>query len=129
QLVGDLKLNNLVTFLGLRNDIYNLMNKVDLNILSTNHEGLSGVALEALASGKPFIGSDVIGINDVVPESAFLFPKQNPERLAEKIVEVTTNEFLQGELIKKALSHVKGFDTPIMVEKYLTLYRTAISNE
>ena len=128
-LVKSRNLENSITFLGVRNDIYNLMNKVNLNILSTNHEGLSGVALESLASGKPFIASDVIGVNDVVPDSTFLFPKQSPRKLAEKILEVTTSENLQNKMIVKALAHVKEFDTPIMVNNYLKLYKKAINNE
>lgn len=53
------KKNNLeerVFFLGLRQDIYALMSLVDINVLSTNHEGLSGVVLESLASAQPFLG-------------------------------------------------------------------------
>lgn len=126
-LVADLKLDNYVTFLGVRNDVYNLMNKINLNVLSTNHEGLSGVALEALASGKPFIASDVIGVNDIVPDESFLFPKQNPEKLAKKIIEVSMNKSLQNELVSKALKHVQNFDTPKMVNGYLSVYKKVIN--
>ena len=74
QFTESLGLTERVHFLGMRTDVYSLMNKVDLNVLSTNFEGLSGVTLESLASGKPFIGSDVPGVNDIVPDPRFLFP-------------------------------------------------------
>ncbi len=61
ELAKELQIENRVHFLGMRTDARNLMKRVDLNVLSTNYEGLPGAALEALASGKPFIGSDVRG--------------------------------------------------------------------
>ena len=42
------------------------MKMVDVNILCSNFEGLSLAALEAMASGKPFIASNVEGLDFVV---------------------------------------------------------------
>jgi len=123
EIVHDLNLEDRVNFLGLRSDVYTLMNLVNLNILSTNHEGLSGVALESLASGKPFIGSDVVGVNNIVPDSSYLFPKQNPKALAQKIELITSNLKLQELMVEKALKHVEKFDTSIMVTEYLNIYK------
>lgn len=111
-----------IHFLGMRTDVYAIMSSVNLNVLSTNHEGLSGVALESLASGRPFIGSDVEGVKDVVPDNSFLFPKQNPEKLAEKILEIKNNPIFEKSLIDKGLEHVKQYDTSVMVANYLALY-------
>lgn len=122
---SELGFNNRVNFLGLRTDIYTIMNLVDLNVLSTNMEGLSGVTLESLASGKPFIGTDVGGVNNIVPDKSFLFPKQNPQALAEKITEIKDDRSIQEELVKKALDHVKAYDISHMVEKYLEVYQKA----
>ena len=122
QKVIDLNLSNRVHFLGFRTDVYSLMSLTDLNVLSTNHEGLSGVALESMASGRPFIGSDVEGVNDVVPDEAFLFPKSDPEGLAKKIMEVSVNKELEDHLTTKGLEHVKVFDMDNMVENYLNAY-------
>ena len=98
------------------------MRKVDLNVLSTNYEGLPGAALEALASGKPFIGSDVAGVNNIVPDNRFLFPAKNPEKLAQKIKEITENKKLASEMVTTAIEHVKKFDIRLMVENYLKSY-------
>ena len=117
---------NQVTFLGLRQDIYTIMNLVNLNILSTNHEGLSGVALESLASGKPFIGADVEGVNNVVPDASYLFPKQNPVALSKKILSIKEDVALQKKMVDKALTHVQAFDISKMVERYLTVYFQSI---
>jgi glycosyltransferase involved in cell wall biosynthesis len=129
DLASELKVKNRVFFLGLRSDVYPLMKLMDLNVLSTNHEGLSGVALESLASGKPFIGSDVVGVNNIVPDKSYLFPPKNPEALANKILEVTSSISLQEVMIKKALKHVEKYDTSIMVKNYLKVYNNLFKNE
>ncbi|MCG2431687.1 glycosyltransferase [Aequorivita xiaoshiensis] len=125
--VIDSGFSNKVTFLGLRKDVYALMNSVDLNILSSNHEGLSGVTLESMASGKPFIGSDVAGIKEIVPSPIFLFPPKNPKALAKKILEIKNDEVLKNKMVKNSLEHVKSFDTSLMVENYLKIYKDSFS--
>lgn len=123
NLIADLGLIERVHFLGVRTDVYILMSQADLNVLSTYHEGLSGVALESMASGRPFIGTDVEGVNDIVPDRTFLFSKANPESLAAKIKEISENSDLQNYLVRKGLEHVMNFDISSMVEKYLQVYR------
>lgn len=128
KLVEKLKLTNRVHFLGMRQDVSSLMKNVDLNILSTNHEGLSGVTLESLASGVPFIGSNVVGVNNVVPNNKFLFPNDNYKMLASKIKEVLSNKILREQMVQEALEHVQKYDISIMVDKYLDLYKKMQTN-
>ena len=59
----NLQLENRILFLNNRKDIFEIMKTVDYNVLSSNFEGLSLSAIESLASGKPFIASDVSGLN------------------------------------------------------------------
>lgn len=127
KLVDSLNLSNQVSFLGLRQDVYTLMYLVDLNVLSTNHEGFSGVTLESLASKKPFIGSDVVGVQDVVPNESFLFPAKNPEQLAEKIIEIKNNEIIQQNNIETALKHIQQYDIHFMSKNYIKIYKDALS--
>ncbi|SKB96032.1 Glycosyltransferase involved in cell wall bisynthesis [Soonwooa buanensis] len=121
-----LKIDDRCFFLGLRPDVYKLMSLVDLNVLSTRKEGLSGVALESLASGKPFLGSDVEGVNDIVPNSNFLFEAGNEVALAKLISEVKTNSCFRTDLVNQGVAHAKKFDIEIMVDKYLDLYQEVI---
>jgi len=118
-----------IHFLGMRTDVYALMAQVDLNVLSTNTEGLSGVALESLASGKPFIGSNVEGVKDIVPDNSFLFPKQDPNALAAKISEVKNDPSQATHMVNIALEHVKKFDISLMVTNYLAVYKDVLDEE
>jgi glycosyltransferase involved in cell wall biosynthesis len=55
----------------------------DVVALSSTEEGCPVVALEALASGRPFVGTAVGGLPDIVPESAgVLVEAGDPEALA-----------------------------------------------
>ena len=121
--VDQLGFSSQVIFLGIRKDVYALMSIADLNVLSTNYEGLSGVALEAMASGKPFIGSNVHGVQEVVPSPYFLFPPKNPKALADKILELKLDRSRANNMVIESLKHVKAYDTPIMVTQYLKIYK------
>lgn len=57
---SDLKISNSVFFLGVRNDINNILQAADVFILPSLYEGLPMVAIEAQASGVPCILSDKI---------------------------------------------------------------------
>jgi len=127
ELIMNKGLANRIHILGVRSDVYALMAAADLNVLSTNGEGLSGVTVEALASGKPFIGSDVAGVNDVVPDRSFLFPKSNPEALAKKIMLIKENPELSKKMVEKSLIHVKKYDISNMVDGYLKVYNELLS--
>ena len=126
---NSLGLTQRVHFLGMRTDVYSLMNKVDLNVLSTNFEGLSGVTLESLASEKPFIGSDVSGVNDIVPDPRLLFPPRQPEILAKKIKETSQDHELYAELVKLSLEHVKKYSIRQMCDRYLKVYEGILEKD
>ncbi len=122
NLVAEKKLSNSVYFAGFRLDIPELMKSADLIVLSSLYEGLSGVTLEALASGTVFLGTDVAGIREVVPNRSFLFTKRDSLHLAQKIKEVTKNDSLRRKMISEGLDHVKNYSVASMVENHLTEY-------
>jgi glycosyltransferase involved in cell wall biosynthesis len=126
MLTKELELSERVHFLGFRTDIPRLLKSADINILSSLHEGLSGVVLESLASGKPFLGSDVPGINDIVPDKDFLFKKQNPLNLANRILKIMKNKSFRQAMIEKGLTHVNQFDSIKMREQHIILYKSLL---
>ncbi len=121
-LVKDLGLEDRIFFLDLREDVYNLMKLVDLNILITRFEGLSGVVLESLAAKKPFLGSNVSGVFDIVPDSRFLLLSNEPEVISSKIYTIYKSKDLQNSMSKEGFDFVQNFDTQIMVDKLVSFY-------
>jgi glycosyltransferase involved in cell wall biosynthesis len=71
-------------FLGLREDIVELMNASDALVLSSVVEGLPMVLIEAAAAGLPCVATDVGGVREVVldGETGFVVRIQDPVALA-----------------------------------------------
>ncbi|MCF0061301.1 glycosyltransferase [Dyadobacter chenwenxiniae] len=118
---------NRVHYLGFRTDISSLMKTVDLNILSSAYEGMSGVTLESLAAAVPFLGSDVAGIREIVPGKSFLFAPGDEHDLANKIAPIFQNPELSARMTNEATAFVRSFDMEYMVDKYILLYKTLLN--
>ncbi len=116
-----------VKFLGFRADVLSLMKMVDINILSSNYEGLSGVTLEALCSGKPFLGSDVTGIQNVVPDKRFLF-ENSAGSLASAILHIGNDAELASAMSATGLNYVTSYDIKKMVSEHIELYNSLQKN-
>jgi len=84
QLVSTLRLDNQVTFLGHRNDVFSFYSQADIFVLPSRTEGLPMALLEAMSLGIPVVASNVGGIPDVVSDglSGKLVPPEMPEALA-----------------------------------------------
>lgn len=69
-----------------------------------NVDGLPNVLLEALASGRAVVASDIAGIPTVVKNgvNGLLVPSQSPEKLAEALCELLENSALRQKLADSA---------------------------
>jgi glycosyltransferase involved in cell wall biosynthesis len=81
-------------------DLHLYYNTADMFVLpSKSGEGLPLVALEAMACGLPVIATNVGGISEIMVEGfGKLVPANNPEALAEAIVEYTEIDSKNSEL-------------------------------
>lgn len=122
QLAINLGIQKRVHFIGFREDILSIMKSVDINLLSSEYEGMSGVGLESLASGRPFLGTDVTGINSIVPDERFLFPFGDEHELAKKIQVLIRDSSLQKDMIKDGIDVALKHDLSKMVGEYCSLY-------
>lgn len=124
--VKEEKLENRVSFIGNRTDIFKIIKMVDYNVLSSHFEGLSLSALEGLASGKPFIASDVSGLN-FIKNYGLLFEKGNAKELANLFLKLDVNEELYRETVKKCLLLSKEFGIGKMTDKYIDVYKKILN--
>jgi len=115
-----LLLEDRVKFLGFRDDVNKLMKTVDINILNSDYEGMSGVTLESLAAGRPFLGSEVNGIKDIVPSNEYTF--HDKASLIAKIMKHETNKEWSEKLTYQGITYANNFDLSIMVRKYIQVY-------
>ncbi|WP_353684117.1 glycosyltransferase family 4 protein [Thermodesulfovibrio sp. 3907-1M] len=82
-----------VIMLGHRDDIPQILKSIDIFVLPTLQEALGTSFIEAMAMGKPVIGSDVDGVREVIDDgvNGYLVPCENSLALAERIIELLNN--------------------------------------
>jgi glycosyltransferase involved in cell wall biosynthesis len=91
QLSASLGLTDAVRFTGQRSDVHRLLTVFDVSILcSVTIETFPMSFLEAMAMGRPLIGTSVGGVPEMIEEggNGFVVPLRDPEALAGAIVRV-----------------------------------------
>ena len=120
-----------VEFLGMRTDVYNLMSVFDVFALSSLHEGVPMVLLEAMALGVPIVASRVGGIPEILEDSteAILVHAKDPEALARAIGVVAGSAELRAELIRAARVRVETqFSIKASATSMREMYRSLIGD-
>lgn len=104
-------------------DINEYMRDCFVFVLPSYHEGLPRTTLEAMASGKPIITTDVPGCRETVIDglNGFLIPAKNSEVLARKMVWMIENREMANHMGKESLNLAKEkFDVHIVNNSMLT---------
>ncbi|EOT0037208.1 glycosyltransferase [Proteus mirabilis] len=125
ELTLRLEISTFVTLLGNRNDIPQLMHKSDLFVLSSSHEGLPTVLIEAQASELFVIATDCGGSKEIMKDTGILVPPKNSEALAEAIMTaIKMPESYIDENNKKALKLAyDNFDLNKIIEQWISIYK------
>lgn len=129
--IQTLKLSEKVLLLGERKDIPELLSIIDIFVLSSLSEGTSLTLLEAMASGKPVVVTNVGGNGRVVidNETGFLVPPEEPSIMAEKIITLLNNKNLINEMGMKSRNRVlEHFNLDKMVKEYEKLYLDSLNH-
>lgn len=87
-------------FLGHRNDIPEILSTIDILVLPSLWEGFPFVILEAMASSKPVIATNVDGTPEAVEDgkTGILVPPKDVNRLAEAIIFLLQNPDIAEEM-------------------------------
>ena len=123
-LTRELGLNERVAFMGMRSDVPQILEQSDIVVLSSHWEGLSLSSVEGMASGRPFIASDVDGLREVVGGAGVLFPHGDDEALAREIRNLCENPELYRKTAEACQERAKQYDISVMAEKYSDLYKS-----
>jgi glycosyltransferase involved in cell wall biosynthesis len=124
--VKDFHLEDVVFFLGFREDIPRILASLDLFVLSSHLEGLGSSLLEAMASRLPVVATRVGGIPDVVihQETGLLVPPKNPPALAEAILDMYTHRERARQMGQKGYEVVhRKFSAEAMASRVIDVYQ------
>lgn len=127
HLVSRLGLGKRVLFLGVRLDVPQLLKTADIVVLSSKYEGLSLASIEGMASGKPFVASDVPGLRDIVGGAGILFPLGDAQKLAEIINNLLNDSNLYSITAEACMQRAQQYDIDTMVNKHINLYKQVVS--
>lgn len=111
-----------VHFLGLRNDVPQLLHAADYIVMSSHFEGLSLSSVEGMCVGKPFLASDVDGLREVVSSAGILFPHQDATALAHEIMKLERSPERYNAITQACSHRASQFDIKCMVEGYSKVY-------
>lgn len=80
--VGELGLSSRVRFLGIRQDVADLMCAADVFVSSSVWESFGLVVAEAMACGCVVVATDSGGVREVLGDAGYLVPSRDPQALA-----------------------------------------------
>jgi glycosyltransferase involved in cell wall biosynthesis len=126
RLVSDLGLSERVEFLGLRDDVPQLMQQSHALVHCAESEGFGWVVVEAMTVGLPVIASAADGPRDIIndQQTGLLVPTGNVSAYAEALRKVLYQPAFCRELSANARASVeKEFSAEKMVIKIADIYR------
>ena len=127
----DLGLASSVRFLGVRNDVPELMSAADGYVLSSAWEGMPIVLLEAAAAGLPIVATMVGGNHEVVSDelSGFLVPPRDSDALSRAMLRLMglpeAQRCSMGERGRENIRLHHGLTR--MVDQWEDLYREVLT--
>lgn len=123
SLCQELNLGERVDFMGPRMDVPDILEQSDVVVLSSHWEGLSLSSIEGMASGRPFVASDVDGLHEIVINAGVLFPHGDDLALAQSIQRLCENPEYYRKVAEVCQSRAKEYDIKVMADKYDQLYK------
>lgn len=125
RLAKELGVADSVKFVGYYRPSSEFLNALDVYVHPSLQEGLPNAVIEAMATGKPVLGSRAGGIPEIVEEgvTGFLFDPRSSEQLAELLERVCSSGSLRENLSKAGRERaLKHFSLHTEARKFLELY-------
>ncbi len=121
----ELQVDDLVYFLGFREDVPRLLASLDVFVLSSHLEGLGTSIMDAMASRLPVVATAVGGIPEVVSDekTGLLVAPRSPEALADAIVRLYSDRPLAKRLGERGYEVVhEKFSAEAMARRIIDIY-------
>jgi glycosyltransferase involved in cell wall biosynthesis len=126
-LVKRLEIDDCFKFVGRIDNMPGFLNAIDVLALTSPFEGLGGIVLEAMATGKPVVTTDSGGIRDSVidGQTGFIVPVGDDKSLAEAILKLADDRKLVERMGQAGLERVRRDFT---LEEYTQSYWDLLTN-
>lgn len=124
--IKDMKLTEYVTMLGRRNDVPELLTKMDVGVMASSHEAFGRVTVEYMMAGLPVIASDGGANTEIIENevSGLIYKSGDPQSLADKMALLASDSDLRqsygengSELAEKKFSSKANSDAVYNIYK------------
>jgi len=126
KLAKKLGLTRNIKFLGFIPNLQTLdyYQSCDIFCNPTLYEAVGQVNLEAMACGKPVIGTNVGALPEIITNDVgILVEKENPEQLANAIIRLIENRKMRNQMGKNARKRVeKNYSWDVVINQYIQVY-------
>jgi glycosyltransferase involved in cell wall biosynthesis len=129
ELVSSLELTGMVTFLGKRKDIGDLIQCYDVFLLTSIIEGMPNAVMESQFLGVPVVATMAGGTVDLIRdgETGLLAPIGNYEALASALLRVLTDDGLRDKISRTASEQIRsGYTVEQFVARTEKVYRVLL---
>jgi len=123
-------LSNYVQFLGLRQDIPELLAAADIFVLSSDWEGIPLAIVEAMAASKPVVATAVGGVPEMITDqvSGFLVKPNDAESMAQVILKLANDNALASQIGNEGRKIAQDrFDVRTTAKEYEKRYLEMLS--
>jgi sugar transferase (PEP-CTERM/EpsH1 system associated) len=130
-LARELGIAERVIFTGMRTDIPQLLQAMDVFVLPSLNEGISNTLLEAMACGVPVVANRVGGNPELIDDrvTGLLVDAGDNQRMAEAIATLVLDDKLRATMAAAARQRaVAEFSLETMVQRYDDLYREVLAD-
>lgn len=98
--------------------------EADIITLVSTYEGFGMPILEAQATGRVVITSNILSMPDVAGDGACLVDPEDIVAMRNGFVKIINDDKYRNDLINKGYSNIKRFDPEKIAYQYLELYKT-----
>lgn len=110
-------------------DIIKEYQNSDMLVFASTYEGFGLPILEAQATGRPVVTSNILSMPEVAGNGALLVDPFDPESIRASVAEVIKSASTRERLIECGLENVKSYSASLITKQYVSVYRALLSEE
>lgn len=131
EMLGDMKelvrqqnLENSVLFIGVRDDVPEVMANFDVFVLTSLWEGMPRSLIEAMSLSKPVVVNAIGGIDELVTDgdNGFVVPVSEAPRYADRITYLLNSPRVAKRIGQCAFKKAKEYDYDDVIDKVKKIY-------
>jgi glycosyltransferase involved in cell wall biosynthesis len=127
--VADEGFSGKLRYLGFRPDVWALMREAAALVSVSLVEGQPNVVLEAMAAGCPLVVSDIPSHREIVDETcAWIVPPNDPDAVAEALLDATRNPARAARLAAAAQLRVQAYTPEAAAAQYGEIYGRVVAS-